>query len=179
MEHKKRPGHLTQYAKHADITKQAAAKQLARVGIDYLQPFDFEDADRRREAARHADRQHLSASIYLDDRLEDDEIPEPEEDKKHPVFARSQARKELFRSKLAELEFLERVGKVVDKEKGEAEQFRLGRLVRDAMLNIPDRLAGVLAAETDQRKIHELLMKEIRQSLEALSNVSEKDKEAA
>ncbi len=161
-----RPGYLTAYAKHAGISKQAAAKQLARVGIDYLQSFDFADADRRRAAARHADRQPLSG--YTDD-PEDEDDGSAGDEKKDPVFAQSQARRELFRSKLAELEFLERVGSVVDKEKGEAEHFRIGRLVRDSLLTIPDRLSGVLAAETDQRKIHAILMNEIRQALEALA----------
>lgn len=184
MDQKKRPGHLTEYAKHAGISKQAAAKQLTRVGIDYFQPFDFAEADRKREAARHADRQHLAAPIYDDQ--DDDQAPATEDDstavddgKKDPIFARSQARKELFRAKLAELEFLQKVGEVIDKHKVEAEWFRLSRLVRDGMLNIPDRLAGVLAAETDQRKIHELLLREIRQALEALASETATNKEAA
>jgi hypothetical protein len=165
-ERTQRPGYLTAYAKHAGISKQAAAKQLARVGIDYLQTFDFADADRKRAAAKHADRQSLA--VYTDD-PDDDDDDSVGGQKKDPVFAQSQARRELFRSKIAELEFLERVGTVVDKEQGEAEQFRVGRQVRDALLTIPDRLSGVLAAETDQRKIHAILMQELRQALEALA----------
>ena len=38
-------------------------------------------------------------------------------------------------------------------------------MVRDAMLNIPDRIASELAAETDQFEIHRLLTVEIRRAL--------------
>ena len=44
--HKKRPGYLTEYAAHAGISKQAASVQLKRVGINYLEPFDFAEARR-------------------------------------------------------------------------------------------------------------------------------------
>ena len=60
----KRPGNLKQYAAHAGISRQAAAEQLKRVGIDYLQPFDFAEADKRRAAARHADREAFATPIY-------------------------------------------------------------------------------------------------------------------
>lgn len=175
MDHKRRPGYLTAYAKHAGISKPAAAEQLKRVGIDYMQPFEFEEADKRREAARHADRAAFAKPIYLapgESPRDPDEPGVPvgqDEEGKSPAFAHHQAEKEKFKAKLAELDYLERIGKLVEKEKVEAEAFRIGQLVRDAMLNVPSRLAGVLAAETDQRRVHDLLEQEIRQALEALS----------
>ena len=47
--------------------------------------------------------------------------------------------------------------------------FRRARIVRDGMLNLPDRVAAVLAAETDVAKVHEVLSKEIRLILEEIS----------
>jgi hypothetical protein len=41
--------------------------------------------------------------------------------------------------------------------------------VRDALRTIPDRVAPIVAAETDQAAIHALLLKEIGQALEGLS----------
>ena len=87
----------------------------------------------------------------------------------NPAIAKSQAKKEEFRAKLVELEYEERVGTLVRKEDVEKESFRIGRLVRDAVLNVPSRLAGILAAESDQRKVHDLLETELRQALEALA----------
>lgn len=172
-EQKRRPGYLTKYAQHAGISKPAAAEQLKRVGIDYMQPFDFDDADRRRTAMRHADRAPFAKPIYLDPVVPsagaDDDGSEPVRPSKDPVFAQIQARKEHYRAELARLEFEERIGQLVEKQTVESSAFRLARLVRDAMLNIPARLAGILAAETDQRRVHDLLEQEIRQALEALA----------
>lgn len=174
QERKKRPGYLTAYANHAGITKTAAAKQLQRVGVDYMQAFDFDEADRLRKAARHADREQFSKPIYVkqgENPLGDDgDDPDFSPDSlKDPAIAKSQAKKEEFRAKLVELEYEERVGTLVKKSEVEKEAFRVGRLVRDAVLNVPSRLAGILAAESDQRKVHDLLEKELRQALEALA----------
>jgi hypothetical protein len=48
------------------------------------------------------------------------------------------------------------------------ESFRTARQVRDSLLNLPDRLAAELAAETNQFKVHQRLVKEIRRALEEL-----------
>ena len=45
---------------------------------------------------------------------------------------------------------------------------RTARQVRDSLLNLPDRLAAELAAETNQFKVHQRLVKEIRRALEEL-----------
>ena len=164
MANKRRP--LSLYAERANISKEAARKRLARLGIDYLNPFDFDDADRRFEAARHADRAAFSSTNYGET---DDDSDVDAQTKRDPKFIESQARREMFKAKLTELEYLEQVGKLVPAEEVDKEWFELARLVRDSMLNIPARLADRLAHEMDQRKIHDLLEAEIYQALEAIS----------
>jgi hypothetical protein len=179
----KRPGYLTAYANHAGISKPAAAEQLKRVGIDYLQPFDFAEADKRREAARHADRAPFAKPIYVQpgesprdpEETSDSDAPGP----KDPTYAQHQAKREKFKAKLAELDYLERISTLVRREAVETESFRVARLVRDAILNVPARLAGILAAETDQRRVHDLLESELRQALEALAGDDTKGTAAA
>ena len=156
---------LSLYAQHAGITKEAARKRLARLGVDYLNPFDFDDADRRFEAARHADRAAFSSTSYH----EGNDDPVDEATKKDPKFIESQARREMFKAKLTELEYLEQVGQLVPADDVDQEWFELARLVRDSMLNIPARVADRLAHETDQRIIHDLLEAEIYQALESIT----------
>ena len=43
-------------------------------------------------------------------------------------------------------------------------------MFRDGMLNIPDRLAAVLAAETEPARVHQLLTDEIRHALQEFAN---------
>jgi len=50
--------------------------------------------------------------------------------------------------------------------------FNRYRIFRDGMLNIPDRLAAVVAAESDPRRVHELMSTEIRKALTEFSDAS-------
>jgi phage terminase Nu1 subunit (DNA packaging protein) len=163
---------LSLYAEHAGISVPGARKRLQRLGINYLGPFDFAEADRLFAETRHADRWASTNHTDVDD--EDDEVDE--ETKKHPKFIHSQARREEFKANITELEYLRQIGQLIPVEEVKTEWFRLSRLVRDGMLNIPARIADQLAAETDQRKIHDLLEAEIYQALE--STIA-KDKQAA
>jgi hypothetical protein len=59
MSKPKRPGYLQAYADHCGISRQAMQKQLIRLGIDYLQPFNFAEVDRLLDSYRHLGRDHL------------------------------------------------------------------------------------------------------------------------
>lgn len=164
---RKHPGYLTKYAQHAGISKEGARKQLARVGINYFEPFDFEDADMRRMAARHADRVKSEKPVYTED-VEDDASMPAESVSADPVIAESQRKREKFRAYLTEIKYLREVGQLVDRGKVEAEMFSLAKQVCDAVRNISNRVAGKVAVESDHRKVKAILDAEIEQALEAL-----------
>jgi phage terminase Nu1 subunit (DNA packaging protein) len=94
--------------------------------------------------------------------------PQPSADA--PSYGSARARKETALAGLRELQLKERTGELVRKEAVEKVAFATGRRLRDGFLNLPNRLAGILAAERDQHMIHTLLTKEIEQILEALSH---------
>ncbi len=52
--------------------------------------------------------------------------------------------------------------------------FRAARNARDAMLNMPARVAAVVAAETNEKKIRKILMSEIKQIVDELTRKLEK-----
>lgn len=94
---------------------------------------------------------------------------EPGSDPDQPIsYAEARAQHERFKARLAQLELEQREGTLVLAEDVKRESFRAARLVRDALLNLPDRVAGELAAETNQFKIHQRLTQEIRRALEDL-----------
>jgi hypothetical protein len=80
-------------------------------------------------------------------------------------YARARAVHENYRARLAKLDYEAKLGKLVSRDEVEIAAFNRFRTLRDGMLNIPDRLAAVLAAETDPIKVHELLTTEIRKAL--------------
>lgn len=90
----------------------------------------------------------------------------PSNDDEPITYAEARAQHERFKARLAQLELEEREGKLVEAEVVKQQAFRVARMVRDSLLNLPDRVAGELAAETNQFKVHQRLTLEIRRALE-------------
>jgi phage terminase Nu1 subunit (DNA packaging protein) len=86
------------------------------------------------------------------------------------TFAEARRRKELALAELRELELRKKAGTLVEVEGVRREAFRVARVTRDHLLAVPDRIAGLLATETDQHACHQIVLKEITQALESLSD---------
>ncbi len=84
-------------------------------------------------------------------------------------YFRARAIRESYLARLAKIEFEEKTAKLVSRDEVQVAAFTKARTIRDNLLNIPDRLAATLAAETDADRVHQLLSAEIRQALEELS----------
>ena len=95
----------------------------------------------------------------------------PKDDPSVPSYAKSRAVKEVYNARLTKLEFDIRTGKYVLADDVKKAGFKIARVVRDNLLNIPDRIAGQIAAETDQFKCHQILKEEITKSLEGLTDL--------
>lgn len=77
----------------------------------------------------------------------------------------AQAVRLTYQAKLAELEYRQKVGELVEAALVEREQHRAARALRDRIRAIPDRMAAGLAAETDPHRCRLLLAGEIDQAL--------------
>lgn len=77
----------------------------------------------------------------------------------------SRARREAAEASRAELALAELQGELVRAADVRASLARRAAAFREGLLQIADRLAAVLAAETDQARVHELLSGEIRTTL--------------
>ena len=86
-----------------------------------------------------------------------------------PNYQMSRAVRETYNAKLTRLDYEERTGKLLNAEDVAKEAFAVARRVRDRLLNIPSRMASVLASETDSKAIERLLSQELRIALEELS----------
>lgn len=78
------------------------------------------------------------------------------------MLLKSRIKTEVERGKLAELDRRRREGELVERGNVEEAAFSNARRVRDALMNIPARVASLYAAETDPQKIHQNLEDEIR-----------------
>lgn len=150
-----------EYAKHRGVSKTQVGKYIEsgritarRVGRGW--EIDAEQADRQLDANRSPDRGGRNA------------VADEMSGKVGASYAQARAMRETYAARILQLEFQEKSGRLVEKNELRLRLAKLHMAVRDSLRTIPDRVAPVLAAETDQSKIHALLLKEIGQALEGL-----------
>ena len=85
------------------------------------------------------------------------------------LFLKAKLENELERGKLLKLETAEKEQSLISADKVKDTLFRKGRAIREAFMNLPDRVASVLEMK-DARTIHITLTKEIRAILEELTS---------
>lgn len=81
------------------------------------------------------------------------------------IFRQAQAQERAYNAKMAELDYKKAIGEVVLAADVEAELSRVFATFREAMMQIPSRVAAVVAAESDEAKVHRLIADEIRGAL--------------
>lgn len=96
-------------------------------------------------------------------------------------FQMARTRREIAEANLAEMREAELEGKLIRVEAIRAAWAKRISATRDALLQLPHRLAPVLAAETEMERVSQLLDVELRQALTELSRdaVAGKPREAA
>jgi hypothetical protein len=89
------------------------------------------------------------------------------------LLLKTRIKNEMERGKLLEARAKAEIGELVPVEEVKVAAFNKARIVRDSLMNIPDRVASLLASIDHPHKIHEVLLQEIRTALEGLSCDSE------
>lgn len=93
--------------------------------------------------------------------------PAPKQRDDSYVQARIEGEK--IKTRLKEIELQKKTGELVLASEVQKAAFNKARLVRDAILNVPDRIGALLAAESDTVKLIKILKRELQQALEELS----------
>ena len=151
------------YAKHRKVSHTAVQKAIKQGRIQQTSDglIDTDQADR--------DWQRNSSPVNAPKSA----VPPPAASERAiggPTYAQSRAVRELYLARLAKIEFEERSSKLVSRDEVTVQAFTKARTIRDNLLNIPDRLASMLAAESDPTQVHEILTEEIRKALDDLSS---------
>jgi len=89
-------------------------------------------------------------------------MPQPAEATNDPVAAylRARAVRETFNAKIAQMEYEERAGKLVQATQAGEYAMQFSAIVGDALSAWPDRLTPLIAATTDERVAHRILTNE-------------------
>ncbi len=85
------------------------------------------------------------------------------------------AKREAANAQLQQLKADELAGKLIAADQVERDAYNLARGLRDAILSVPDRVAAILAAEQDARRVSEILHEEIEKALNGLIDAASKD----
>ena len=88
------------------------------------------------------------------------------------TYSDAKAHREKYMGKMAEFDYLIKVGEYVPKEQAERTLFEAARTVRDALLSYPNKMALRVVGKTDIRIIEDILLEELHNILENLSNES-------
>lgn len=94
---------------------------------------------------------------------------------KAATLAEAQLRVAIQRELKLDLENRRTGGVLIDRAAEDRRDYEIGRTVRDAILNVPDRVAAELAAEMDAGRVHRRLEQELRAALVALAEVIDRD----
>ncbi len=164
---------LRAYARHRGVTPSSVedAVKSGRIHVSHREGnrvfFDVAQSDADWDANT------LSKHGGKEDR-EESEIPQNAGGDR-PVTQSSllqaaRVAKEQQLAKLKELEFEEKVGNVIAKSIVEKVVSKFANNARDALLNIPQRIAAEIAAETDPHLVEIKLSEEIRQVMNDFCN---------
>lgn len=85
-------------------------------------------------------------------------------------YLASRARRSEIEAKTSELEYAKALGQLVSSADLRTVNGRRYRALRDMLLNIPDRIATVVAAERDPARVHAAMTAEIKRVLNELSD---------
>jgi hypothetical protein len=144
-------GGVRAYARHRGVDPMSVEKAIksGRITRDADGEIDFEKADRDWE-------QNTRPAMSPD-----------EDNGGLAQYSRARAIREYYQASLAKIEYEQKIGKLLPKDEVQAAAFNTYRQFREQLLNIPDRVAAIIAAETgmDTKKVHEILTAEVRHAL--------------
>lgn len=125
----------------------------------------IEEWNANRNVSHTPDPDNAAAGRELGKELSDKENPKNVND-----FVKAKTIREKYNAAMAKIEYEERVGKLVPVEDVKREAFKRARTVRDAILNLPGRIAAEIANMNDVHTVEMYLIEQLSQALEDLGN---------
>lgn len=164
-------GSLREYAKRRGVALSAVQKAIdsGRIAWDGRK-LDFDEADKQwkqNTAPRPSSNRVLEIANADPNGLDRAESHES-------GYQKSRAVVERFKALNANLDYKERLAKLLPRDDVVKAIYIAHRTLRDHMLAIPDRVAGELAAEMDIGKVRERLTVEISERLAEFADVVQK-----
>lgn len=176
---------LAEYARHRGVSRAAVTQAVAQGRIQTSlddngkKVIDVQAADQAWQAnTRHDKRVNglgkrppPEAQTSVEPEKPDASPSTEKESAKLPSIVSSRQLHEAYKARLSKIQYDEKVGKVLPADEVLKEAYDIGKIIRQHLENMPARLSGEFAAETDAHKIEERWTTELRAALEELQNV--------
>lgn len=161
-----RRGTRSEYAAHANVTKPYVTKlgkqgKLVLVMEDGREVVDFDATDAKVKGATDLGRAANGANSGGSSAAATGAVGD--------LFRKAQTQERAYMARLLELRYRRESGELVAISDIRAAYARRISTLRDALMQVPARLAPILAAETDEAKLHDLLQDELFLVLERVA----------
>ena len=161
---------ITAYARHRGVSHVAVLKAIKTGRIEKEPDGTINPAKADAAWERNTNQAQKRKPTKSSEPSRHEHAPEPQVEapvgppivNSGPSFAQSRAIKEAYNARLAKLAYEEKSGALVRTDSVKVAWFNTLRVIRDRALNLPDRLAPLLAAETDPKVVRDLLEEELR-----------------
>ena len=167
-------GRISQLKKEGRLDQAMATDPISkRLKFDYNKVFEILSKTEDNTQLNQNEVLNLNLNYLEDDDNEDDS--ESLDDSKvesindNETYDQARAKKMRYAAELERLEYEQTKGNLIAIEQIEKEAFECAKNTREALTNIPDRLAPQLAATNDEFEIHKILSNEINKILMELS----------
>lgn len=90
-------------------------------------------------------------------------------------YMEAKRQREMAEAKIAQLKLRQMEGDLVSIEKVRAASMRMARMLRDAVLGVPSRIAQTIANETDAHLVEQSLMASLRRALDDIATLNVED----
>ncbi|HLJ48861.1 MAG TPA: hypothetical protein VKU01_22755 [Bryobacteraceae bacterium] len=157
---------LRQYAKHRGVALAAVQKAIKTRRIPTLPDGRIESTVADEEWERNTMTYAPAVTRRTDLEEEEGSFSGASQ------YTKARAVREHYHARLAKIDYEERVRKLVSQDEVRIAAFNKFRQFRDRMLNIPDRLAAVMAAEPDAGRCYDLLAAEVRRALDEFADAN-------
>lgn len=147
---------IAAYAKHKDVSENSIRYALDNGRITCIhrhgkRMINPETADKEWEANQAKD------------------TPEKYDKTSGHSMADARLAHQTLKAQLAKVELDERLGKLISADKAKDDAFKIGRAVRDAVLQVPIKISAEVASETDPHKVEVIMVRELTEALTELS----------
>lgn len=153
------------YAKHREITEGAVRKAIKSGRITKNENGKIDPIIADNQWQQNSDPAQLQNKTP--ETFENTETPALNAG---PSYQHSRAIREAYNARMAKIQFEKETGKLISANQVRIDAYNAGRVTRDRILNIPDRVIPMLVGKTEIKEMKEILKSELIKALEELSN---------